>query len=59
MKEIELYIESYFGIGGKDLTKVSQLFRNTTLEKNQFLLKINQYTQSIHFVKSGYLRMFA
>ena len=59
MKEIELYIETYFGIGGNDLSSVGQLFTNTTLKKNEYLLKMNQYARSIHFVKSGYLRVYA
>ena len=59
MKEIESYIETYFGIGGNDLSSVSQLFTNTTLKKNEYLLKMNQYARSIHFVKSGYLRVYA
>ena len=59
MKEIESYIETYFGIGGNDLSSVSQLFTNTTLKKNEYLLKMDQYARSIHFVKSGYLRVYA
>ena len=59
MKEIELYIEAYFGIGGNDLSSVGQLFTNTTLKKKEYLLKMNQYARSIHFVKSGYLRVYA
>ena len=59
MKEIESYIETYFGIGGNDLSSVSQLFTNTTLKKNEYLLKMDQFAQSIHFVKSGYLRVYA
>ena len=59
MKEIESYIEAYFGIGGNDLSSVGQLFTNTTLKKNEYLLKMDQFAQSIHFVKSGYLRVYA
>ena len=59
MKEIEQYISTYFGFGGKSLAPVANLFENTTLEKNAFLLKINQYARNIHFVKSGYLRVYA
>jgi len=59
MKEIESYIENYFGIGGKDLTPIGRLFSNTALKKNDYLLKMNQYAKSIHFVKNGYLRVFA
>ncbi len=59
MKEIERYIESYLGIGGKDLSPIGNLFQTQSLKKNDYLLKANQYTTSISFVKSGYLRMFA
>ncbi|GAB5555267.1 MAG: Crp/Fnr family transcriptional regulator [Saprospiraceae bacterium] len=59
MKEIEKYIESYLGIGGKDLSPVAALFKNTRLQKNDFLLKRGQYSQNMSFIKSGYLRMFA
>ena len=59
MKELEVYIENYLGIGGKDLSPVASLFQNTRLSKNEFLLKKGQYTQTISFVKSGYLRIFA
>ena len=59
MKEIESYIENYFGIKGKSLSSVARLFNNTELQKNDYLLKINQYAKNIHFVKTGYLRVFA
>jgi len=59
MKEIESYIENYFGIGGKDLSPIANLFTQSKLKKNDFLLKSKQYAQTMSFVKSGYLRMFA
>lgn len=59
MKEIEKYIEGYFGIGGKDLSVISELFRNQSLKKNDYLLKTNQYARNINFIRSGYLRIFA
>ncbi|RNC87868.1 MAG: Crp/Fnr family transcriptional regulator [Winogradskyella sp.] len=59
MKEIESYIENYFGIKGKNLSSIARLFNNTELQKNDYLLKINQYAKRIHFVKTGYLRVFA
>lgn len=59
MKEIESYIKENFGIGSKDLGSIGDLFVQNTLNKNDFLLKMDQYAKSIHFVKSGYLRVFA
>lgn len=59
MKEIENYIHSYFGIGGKDLSPVSKLFTNEGLNKNEFFLKEGQYSKKLSFVKSGYLRVSA
>ncbi|WP_044209854.1 Crp/Fnr family transcriptional regulator [Flammeovirga sp. OC4] len=59
MQEIESYIKEYFGIGGKSLASVSDLFTFSEINKNDYLLKLGQYSNTIHFVKSGYLRMFA
>ena len=59
MKEIEQYIETYFGIGGKDLSPVGELFKNTSLSKNDFMLKSGQFVKTLSFVKTGYLRIFA
>lgn len=59
MKEIEKYIESYLGIGGNDLSPIAALFQSTQLQKHDYLLKLGQYTQSISFIKTGYLRIFA
>lgn len=59
MKEIEKYIETYFGIGGKHLNPVSELFKYSKLEKNDYFLRRNQYSKKLSFIKSGYLRIFA
>lgn len=59
LKEIELYIESYLGIGGKDLSPVANLFRRIDLQKEDYLLKIGQYSSDLCFVKEGILRVFA
>ncbi len=58
MKELENYIQRYFDIGTADLSIVANLFENTELEKDDYLLKKDQYTNTIHFVKSGYLRVY-
>lgn len=59
MQEIEKYIESYLGIGGKDLTPIAALFQRTKLQKHDYLLKLGQYTKSMSFIKAGCLRIFA
>lgn len=59
MKELENYIQGYFGIGVSNLSAVAKLFVDTKLNKDEYLLKIDQYTNNVHFVKSGYLRIYA
>lgn len=59
MNEIESSIKEYFGIGGKKLSSITQLFKSTKLNKGDYLLRINQYARNMHFVKDGYLRIFA
>ena len=59
MQHIENYLENYLGIRGTDLSPVVRLFEHTTLRKNEYLLKVNQYARCISFVKTGYLRVFA
>jgi len=59
MQEIEQYIGSYFGIGGKDLSPVANMFHENTVAKDTYLLKQGQYVSSLSFVKSGYVRIFA
>lgn len=59
MNEIEKYVETYFGIGGHGLAKVSDLFKKTQVTKNEFLIKEGQYAASLSFVKDGLFRMFA
>lgn len=43
MRAIEHYIESYLGIGGKDLSPVADLFRSVELKRGDFLLKMGQH----------------
>jgi len=39
MKELENYIQRYFDIGTADLSIVANLFENTELEKDDYLIK--------------------
>ncbi len=59
MKEIEKYIEGYFGVGGKDLSPVANLFKSISLKKNEYLIKQGHYAQHMSFIKSGYMRVFS
>lgn len=58
MKELESYIHGYFGIGVSNLSSVAELFVDTRVAKNDYLLRMDQHTNKLHFVKSGYLRMY-
>ena len=58
MKEIEQYIETYFGIGDKDLVKISHFFEEKKLEKGAYFLKKGKFQSNLSFIKSGYLRIF-
>jgi len=59
MQEIQQYVETYFGIKGKDLSSVTDLFVERELKRNDYLIKMNQYSVGLSFIKSGYLRVFA
>lgn len=58
MQEIEQYIKSYFGVTNSDLSKMVNLFEPQKIKKGDFLLKTGKYSQSLSFVKEGYLRMY-
>jgi len=59
MTELENYISSYFGVAHADLSKVGDLFVEKQIQKGDFFLKMNQYSDQIGFLKSGFLRIFA
>lgn len=59
MKEIEQYVQTYFGIQGSGLEKVSNSFSPASIKKNEFIIKEGQYGVSLSFVKEGIFRMFA
>ncbi|MEM1359218.1 MAG: Crp/Fnr family transcriptional regulator [Bacteroidota bacterium] len=58
-QEIDSLIQDYFGIQGAGLAAVGNLFERRQMEKGEHLLKMRQYARQMHFVKSGYFRMFA
>ncbi len=59
MKDIESYIHSYFGIGHKDVSKISDFFKENHIAKGDFLLKTGGQNTQLSFLKSGYIRFFA
>ena len=57
--EIEQYVQTYFGIGGRGLAQVAALFEPQSMVRNDFLFKTGQYAQSMSFLRTGYLRIYA
>jgi CRP/FNR family transcriptional regulator, anaerobic regulatory protein len=59
MKELEQYIESYFGIAHLDaLQTMSQMFKPVKLSKGDFYLQTGNYCDKMSFIRSGLLRIF-
>lgn len=58
MTELELYINSYFGILKEDIQKVSACFKLTQLKKGEFFLKEGRICDKLSFQKSGIVRVF-
>lgn len=60
MTNLEDYIQSYFGIiDQEELSKISSLFKLTTIKKGEFLLKKDKLCKHLTFIQSGLLRMFS
>ena len=60
MTALEQYIKSYFKvIQLDDLTKISDLFKLTTLKKGDYLLKTGTRCDKFCFIQNGILRVFA
>lgn len=58
MTELEKYIQTNFGVGTDDLTKISAFFKPVTLNKGDFYLKAGKYSDRLGFVQSGIIREF-
>lgn len=58
MTELEIYIKSYFGISKEDLSNVASLFKQTTLQKDDFFIQEGKYGVSLSFIRSGFIRIF-
>ena len=60
MSELEHYIKSYFGvIDADDLQTIVSLFKASTIKKGDFLLEAGKRCDTLSFVQSGLLRMYA
>jgi len=58
MTELEVYINSYFGITQDDISKISSYFRLTTLKKGDYFLKSGRVCDKLSFHKSGFIRVY-
>ncbi len=59
MKELQKYINSYFGITKENMANVVALFTQSELKKGDYFIKTGQYCDKLSFVKSGYIRIFS
>jgi CRP-like cAMP-binding protein len=59
MKDLEIYIQTYFGIPQEDLAKIARLFEPQEIAKGDFYLKHGMYCQTLSFIRSGLLRIYA
>ena len=58
MHELELYINSYFGIPQTEMAEIIRFFKLTTLERGKFFLKSGQICNRLSFHKSGFIRVY-
>lgn len=58
MTELEVYIQTYFGVNQDDLTKISSFFKPMSLSKGDYFLQTGRYSDRLGFVQSGILREF-
>ena len=58
MTELEIYIQTYFGVSTDDLTAISSFFKPHTLSKGDYFLKTGRMCDQLGFVQSGIIREF-
>ncbi|WP_255416137.1 Crp/Fnr family transcriptional regulator [Reichenbachiella sp. MSK19-1] len=58
MTELELYIQSSFGLEPVHTAEVGELFESEMIDKGSFFTKEGALCGKLSFVKSGYLRVF-
>ncbi|MEM1324398.1 MAG: Crp/Fnr family transcriptional regulator [Bacteroidota bacterium] len=59
MTSIHDYLQTYFDADGVDLTPMAALFELIELQKNDYFLKMDQYTTRLGFIHEGLLRFYA
>ncbi len=59
MDELEHYIVSYFGVSTTNLNQLLPFFEKQQLSKGSFYTEQGSYCDSLSFVKSGFLRIYA
>ncbi len=59
MNDLEQYITSYLSLHRGDLEKIESLFKETSLKKGRYFLKAGRQCDTLSFVESGLLRIFA
>lgn len=58
MTELEIYINSYFGVTREDLSAIGSLFKLTNLQKGDYFLKSGRTCDKLSFQRSGLIRVF-
>lgn len=59
MTDLENYLKSYFFVEERDMNQITNLFKETSLEKGEFFLKEGHYCDKLSFIKSGLIRIYA
>jgi len=59
MKELEVYISSYFGANQQYSKELSTFFKETTLKKDELHTKLAQHNASMSFIRKGDLRVYS
>lgn len=59
MQELEVYIESYFGLKGTWANKLADLFTETNLAAGAYFTQQGKYDQQLSFIREGCLRVYA
>jgi len=56
--DLKYHIKQFFGLGERELEKISNFFEPKSLDKGDYYLKKGQYADKLAFVQSGILREF-
>ena len=59
MTELENYLSGYFGIPQNELASIAAMFEAISLKKGEYFVKKDQYSQTIGFLRNGFIRFFA